>query len=82
MSKPIPTPREQALKLFPDIVIFKEKEFIANRFTGEKIELEPEAVAVYDLCMGAEQFGMWKIVRKCLDWFKEYYPKEYMILLD
>ena len=82
MSKPKPTPREQALKLFPDIVIFKEKEFIANRFTGEKIELAPEAVAVYDLCMGAGQFGMWKIVRKCLDWFKEYYPKEYMILLD
>tara|TARA_R100000687_G_C6383127_1_gene133609 strand:- start:45 stop:293 length:249 start_codon:yes stop_codon:yes gene_type:complete len=76
------TPREQAVKLFPDLVIFKEKELIANRFTGEEIELEPEAVAVYDLCMGAEQFGMWKIVRKCLDWFKQYYPKEYLVLLD
>ena len=82
MSTPKTTPREQAVKLFPDIVIFSKKEFIANRFTGEEIELEPEAVAVYDLCMGAEQFRMWKIVRKCLDWFKEYYPKEYLVLLD
>jgi hypothetical protein len=82
MSTSTPTPREQAVKLFPDLVIFKEKELIANRFTGEEIELEPEAVAVYDLCMGAEQFRMWKIVRKCLDWFKEYYPKEYLVLLD
>ena len=82
MSTPKTTPREQAVKLFPDIVIFSKKELIANRFTGEEIELEPEAVAVYDLCMGAEQFGMWKIVRKCLDWFKEYYPKEYLVLLD
>ena len=82
MSTQKTTPREQAVKLFPDIVIFSKKELIANRFTGEEIELEPEAVAVYDLCMGAEQFGMWKIVRKCLDWFKEYYPKEYLVLLD
>ena len=82
MSTPTPTPREQAVKLFPDIVIFKEKEFIANRFTGEEIELEPEAVAVYDLVMGAEMLGMYKIVRKGLGWFKQHYPKEYLVLLD
>ena len=82
MSTPTPTPREQAVKLFPDIVIFSKKEFIANRFTGEEIELEPEAVAVYDLVMGAEMLGMYKIVRKGLDWFKQHYPKEYLVLLD
>ena len=82
MSTPKTTPREQAVKWFPDIVIFSKKEFIANRFTGEEIELEPEAVAVYDLIMGAEMFGMYKIVHKGLDWFKEYYPKEYLVLLD
>ena len=84
MSTPIPqvTPMEQAVKLFPDLVIFDEKEMIENRFTGEVVELEPEAVAVYDLTIGAEMLGMYKIVRKGLDWFKEYYTKEYMILLD
>ena len=62
--------------------IFDEKEFVANRFTGEIIELEPEAVAMYDLTMGAEQVGMYKIMRTCLDWFIDNYPKEYMVLLD
>ena len=76
------TPREQAVELFPDLVIFDEKEMIENRFTGEVIELEPEAVAVYDLTIGAEMMGMYRIVRKGLDWFREYYPKEYMVLLD
>ena len=84
MSTPTPqvTPMEQAVKLFPDLVIFDEKEMIENRFTGEVVELEPEAVAVYDLIMGAEMFGMYKIVHKGLDWFKQYYPKEYLVLLD
>ena len=76
------TPREQAVKLFPDLEIFDEKEFVANRFTGEIIELEPEAVAMYDLTMGAEQIGMHNIMRACLDWFIDNYPKEYMVLLD
>jgi len=77
-----PTPREQAVELFPDLEIFDEKEFIANRLTGEVIELEPEAVAVYDLTIGAEMMGMYSIVRKGLDWFIDNYPKEYMVLLD
>ena len=59
-----PTPREQAVELFPDL------------------ELEPEAVAMYDLTMGAERFGMYKTMRTCLDWFIDNYPKEYMVLLD
>jgi hypothetical protein len=82
MSTPEPTPREQAIKLFPDLEIFDKKEFVANIFTGEIVELEPEAVAMYDLTMGAEQFGMYKIVRTCLSWFIDNYPKEYMVLLD
>ena len=77
-----PTPREHAVELFPHLEIFDEKEFVANRFTGEIVELEPEAVAVYDLTIGAEMMGMYRIVRKGLDWFREYYPKEYMVLLD
>jgi hypothetical protein len=25
---------------------------------------------------------LWQTVRKGLDWFREHYPKEYMVLLD
>ena len=71
---------------------------VANRFTGQKVQLTPTATAVYDVTMGAEQMAssmhkegeqmskqedmLWNIVRKGLDWFREHYPKEYMILLD
>jgi hypothetical protein len=57
-------------------------EIISNRFSGEKIECQPDAVAVYDTIIGAESLGLWNIVRDGLDWFSEHYPKEYMILLD
>ena len=59
-----------------------EPETVSNRFTGEKVELQPDAVAVYDTIIGAERFGMWGIVIAGLDWFRTHYPKEYMILLD
>jgi|5_EtaG_2_1085323.scaffolds.fasta_scaffold14058_2 hypothetical protein len=57
-------------------------ETVANRFTGEKVELQPDAVAVYDTIIGAERFGMWDTVRSGQDWFRMHYPIEYMILLD
>tara|TARA_Y100001951_G_C11213713_1_gene224514 strand:+ start:60 stop:365 length:306 start_codon:yes stop_codon:yes gene_type:complete len=71
---------------------------VANRFTGQKAQLTPTATAVYDVLISAEQMAssmhkegeqmseqedmLWNIVRKGLDWFREHYPKEYMILLD
>jgi len=44
--------------------------------------LEPQAVAVYDTIMGAQMFNDFKTVRKGLDWFRRYFPAEYMVLLD
>jgi hypothetical protein len=79
---------------FKDAIINEESETIANPFTGAKCELDPEAVATYDVIKGAEQIAsmgmlseertqqMWEEVRVGLDWFKEHYPEEYMILLD
>lgn len=67
---------------FKDIVIGTESETITNPLSGQSCLLSPEAVAVYDLCRGSELFGDYKTVRKCLDWFRKYYPEEYMILLD
>ena len=40
------------------------------------------AAAVYDTIIGAEQFEDWDTVRAGLDWFKKYFVKQYMVVLD
>ena len=72
-----------------------EMETVTNPFSGQSIAMPRFAVAVYDVIMGsnliAERYdathGMgsspdWKLVRKGLDWFRQYFAKEYMVLLD
>ena len=70
-------------------VLDREPKEITNPFSGEKYTLEPDAVAVYDVIMGeqiAEARGLakcdWDKVRKGIDWFAEYEPKAYMVLID
>ena len=55
---------------------------IANRFTGEETEMPGYAASVYDTIIGAEKFGAWEIVRAGIDWFRQYFPKQYMVVLD
>ena len=70
-------------------------ETVTNPFSGQSIEMPRFAVAVYDVTMGSnliaesydQKHGMgsspaWKDVRKGLDWFRQYFAKEYMVLLD
>ena len=72
-----------------------EMETVSNPFSGQSIAMPKFAVAVYDVTMGsnliAEKYdqahGMgtspdWDNVRKGLDWFRRYFAKEYMVLLD
>ena len=72
-----------------------EMETVTNPFSGQSIAMPSFAVAVYDVIMGsnliAEKYDSvhgwgsapeWKIVRKGLDWFRKYFAKEYMVLLD
>ena len=80
---------EENIKLPFKCEVFEEPETIANPYTGEKVLLQPKAVAVYDMIKGAEMLAgdnpdskLWDTVRKGLDWFRKYYPKEYMVLLD
>ena len=40
---------------------------VANPFSGEKVTLQPEAVAVYDTIKGAEMLGDYKTVEKGID---------------
>ena len=55
---------------------------VANRFSGETASLPWFAVAVYDMIMGAEQFEDYNTMQQGLDWFRQYFPKQYMTLLD
>ena len=55
---------------------------VRNRFNGDETELPEFAVAVYDVIMGSEMLQDDKTMRKGLDFFIKYFPKQYMVLLD
>ena len=61
---------------------FKEEIIVKNRFSGEPALLPWFAVAVYDVIIGSEQAEEYETVRKGLNWFRQYFAKEYMVLLD
>ena len=61
---------------------FKEEVVVTNRFSNEPALLPWFAVAVYDTIIGSEQMGEYDTVRKGHDWFKKYFAKQYMVLLD
>ena len=67
-----------------------------NPFSGQSIELPNYVAEVYDYLMLANSVAEkedakngwgsseseWKIVRKGLDWFRQHFAEEYMVLLD
>ncbi len=70
-------------------------ETVTNPLSGQSIAMPRFAVAIYDTIMGsnlmAEKYDRvhgwgsspeWDTVRKGLDWFRQYFAKEYMVLLD
>lgn len=67
---------------FDCVVLDSEPVLVKNPFSGEGVMLVPEAVAVYDSIQGAELSGDYKTMRKGLDWFRKFFPQEYMVLLD
>jgi hypothetical protein len=67
---------------FDCTVMDSEPVTVTNPFSGDSCELTPEAVAVYDVVIGANLIGDYKTVRKGIDWFRKHYAREYMILLD
>ena len=74
------TKKEQ--KLMSGLIILGKPEKVKNRFSGEEVELCPEAVALYDLCIGAEMMGDYDSVETAKGIFIQKWPREYMILLD
>ena len=70
------------LKAFPGITLYQEGATVQNPFSGATATLDRYAVSLYDLIKGAEMLGEYGTVRKGLDIFRQYYPSEYMDLLD
>ena len=74
---------------FPVEIIDVKPVEVANPYSGQKITLQPTAIAVYDCIKGAEMMADGDFddkhldtVRKGIEWFQMHYPKEYMVLLD
>ena len=66
-----------------DCSVYEDKVVkIKNRFTGEETEMPGYAASVYDTIIGAEQFEAYDIVRAGIDWFRQHFPKQYMVGLD
>ena len=55
---------------------------IKNRFSGEETTMPAFAAAVYDVIIGSEMLGDFQTVRKGLDWFKQHFAAQYMVVLD
>ena len=73
----------------------QESVTIRNRFTGQATEMPTFAVAVYDVIIGSEVIASqedkhlgdggskhWDNVRKGIDWFKQHFAEQYMVVLD
>ena len=55
---------------------------LTNRFSGESATVPAFAVAIYDTIIGAEQTQNYDLMQKGLNWYRKYFAKQYMTLLD
>ena len=67
---------------FGGLEVLEEGELIENPFSGQKVFLQPDAVAMYDLIKGLEIVEDYKKLRIGLDYFRKTWPDEFYILLD
>ena len=83
--------KEQPIPKWFNGVVYDKGAIVQNRFGGDSIELNNVELSMYDFVMGASivvEMGMFntsqhlKDLRRGLDWFKQYNPKAYMVLLD
>jgi len=65
-----------------DGMVYEQGDTVTNPFSGSFIYIDRKALSMYDLIMGANHTEQWELVRKGCDWFRQHYPKEYMVLLD
>ena len=82
---------EQLVPKWFNGVIYDKGDIVANRFSGEEIELNNVELSMYDFVMGASitvEMGIFNTskhvqdLRKGLSWFRTHSPEAYMVLLD
>ena len=82
---------EQPVPKWFNGVIYDKGDIVANRFSGEEIELNNVELSVYDFVIGASivvEMGIFNTskhvqdLRRGLQWFMKYNPEAYMVLLD
>jgi len=73
---------KQVMPEWFDGVVYNSGDTVTNPFTGETAELTAEELSMYDLIMGAQVVGNYKVMQKGLSWFRKENPEAYMILLD
>ena len=82
---------EQLVPKWFNGVIYDKGDIVANRFSGEEIELNNVELSMYDFVMGASitvEMGIFntpnhvKDLRRGLEWFMKYNIEAYMVLLD
>jgi len=73
---------KQVMPEWFDGVVYNSGDTVTNPFTGETAELTAEELSMYDLIMGAQVVGNYKVMQKGLSWFRKENPEAYMTLLD
>jgi len=74
--------KDKHFKGIGKLMVLDHSEIIKNLYSGVEVELDPDAVAVYDYIKGSEMMGHHATMVKALEYFRSHWPKEYMILLD
>lgn len=62
--------------------VYTEGGTARNPYTGDVAELNANELAMYDLILGAERLGAYKIMQLGLGWFRLANAEAYMVLLD
>jgi len=81
---------KQKLPKWFDGELYEKGDTVANRFTGEEIELNNVELSMYDFLMGATmvmELGgrserLINAIQDGLHWFRQNNAKAYMVLLD
>ena len=82
---------KQQLPKWFDGELYSKGATVQNRFSGEEYKLNNIELSMYDFIIGStmvlEMGGGYKhtdvsLLRKGLDWFRQYNAEAYMVLLD